>query len=108
MVDLLGKPVTFVKSFILIPIFFEGLKLGFERHTTEAIVERSGVLQLTYGVKALSMLKTTQVSLTILCWLFGVVSSLSSQVLTGDKYTALSETRKRMLATEVTASWKYD
>ncbi|KAJ4826839.1 Uricase-2 isozyme 2 [Turnera subulata] len=69
-----------------------GFQLGSERHTTEAIVKKSGGLQLTSGVEALSVLKTTQSGFE------GFVR---------DKYTALPETRERMLATEVTASWKY-
>nr|KJB75034.1 hypothetical protein B456_012G019800 [Gossypium raimondii] len=69
-----------------------GFKLGSEKHTTEAIVQKSGVLQLTSGVEGLSLLKTTQSGFE------GFIR---------DKYTALPETRERMLATEVTASWRY-
>ncbi|KAI3925700.1 hypothetical protein MKW92_049882 [Papaver armeniacum] len=58
-----------------------GFKLGYEKHTAEAIVKKSGAVRLTSG------------------WGFeGFVR---------DKYTALPETRERMLATEVSASWKY-
>lgn len=42
-----------------------GFKLGSEKHTTEAIVQKSGVLQLTSGVEGLSLLKTTQVNLSV-------------------------------------------
>ncbi|GMI73262.1 urate oxidase [Hibiscus trionum] len=69
-----------------------GFKLGSEKHTTEAIVQKSGVLQLTSGIEGLSLLKTTQSGFE------GFIR---------DKYTALPETRERMLATEVTASWRY-
>jgi urate oxidase len=40
-----------------------GFKLGSEKHTTEAIVKKSGALQLTSGIEGLSVLKTTKVSL---------------------------------------------
>ncbi|KAE8655646.1 Uricase-2 isozyme 1 [Hibiscus syriacus] len=69
-----------------------GFKLGSEKHTAEAIVQKSGVLQLTSGIEGLSLLKTTQSGFE------GFIR---------DKYTALPETRERMLATEVTASWRY-
>ncbi|KAE8735744.1 Uricase-2 isozyme 1 [Hibiscus syriacus] len=69
-----------------------GFKLGSEKHTAEAIVQKSSVLQLTSGIEGLSLLKTTQSGFE------GFIR---------DKYTALPETRERMLATEVTASWRY-
>ncbi|CAL1386881.1 unnamed protein product [Linum trigynum] len=69
-----------------------GFKLGNEKHTTEAVVKKSGGLQLTSGIAGLSVLKTTQSGFE------GFVR---------DKYTALPETRERMLATEVTAIWRY-
>ncbi|KAK8629747.1 hypothetical protein V6N13_078576 [Hibiscus sabdariffa] len=69
-----------------------GFKLGSEKHTTEAIIQKSGALQLTSGIEGLSLLKTTQSGFE------GFIR---------DKYTALPETRERMLATEVTASWRY-
>ncbi|KAE9592404.1 hypothetical protein Lal_00028387 [Lupinus albus] len=69
-----------------------GFKLGSEKHKTEAIVKKSGALQLTSGIEGLSLLKTTKSGFE------GFVR---------DKYTALPETRERMLATEVTASWRY-
>ncbi|MED6112021.1 Uricase-2 isozyme 2 [Stylosanthes scabra] len=69
-----------------------GFKLGSERHTVEAIVKKTGSLQLTSGVEGLSVLKTTKSGFE------GFIR---------DKYTALPETRERMLATEVTARWRY-
>ncbi|KAI9118781.1 hypothetical protein K1719_010226 [Acacia pycnantha] len=69
-----------------------GFKLGSEKHTTEAIVKKSGALQLTSGIEGLSVLKTTRSGFE------GFIR---------DKYTALPETRERMLATEVTALWRY-
>ncbi|KAL4312410.1 hypothetical protein GQ457_01G045080 [Hibiscus cannabinus] len=69
-----------------------GFKLGSEKHTTEVIIQKSGALQLTSGIEGLSLLKTTQSGFE------GFIR---------DKYTALPETRERMLATEVTASWRY-
>ncbi|KAI7747602.1 hypothetical protein M8C21_019118 [Ambrosia artemisiifolia] len=69
-----------------------GFKLGSERHTTEVIVQKNGSLQLTSGVVGLSLLKTTQ---------SGFVGFVR------DQNTILPETRERMLATEVSASWRY-
>nr|P34798.1 RecName: Full=Uricase-2 isozyme 1; AltName: Full=Urate oxidase; AltName: Full=Uricase II clone pcClNUO-01 [Canavalia lineata]CAA53904.1 uricase II [Canavalia lineata] len=69
-----------------------GFKLGSERHTAEAIVQKSGALQLTSGIEGLSLLKTTKSGFE------GFIR---------DKYTALPETHERMLATEVTALWRY-
>ncbi|XP_021897662.1 uricase-2 isozyme 2 [Carica papaya] len=69
-----------------------GFRLGSERHVVEAIVQKSLVLQLTSGIEGLTLLKTTQSGFE------GFIR---------DKYTALPETRERMLATEVTASWRY-
>ncbi|XP_019459627.1 PREDICTED: uricase-2 isozyme 2-like [Lupinus angustifolius] len=69
-----------------------GFKLGSEKHTTEAIVKKSGELRLTSGIEGLSLLKTTKSGFE------GFIR---------DKYTALPETRERMLATEVTAQWRY-
>uniref|UniRef100_A0A1J3I4F6 Uricase n=1 Tax=Noccaea caerulescens TaxID=107243 RepID=A0A1J3I4F6_NOCCA len=69
-----------------------GFKLGSENHTAEATVEKSGALNLTSGIAGLSLLKTTQ-------------SGFERFV--RDKYTVLPETRERMLATEVNASWRY-
>ncbi|KAI3832555.1 hypothetical protein MKW98_002101 [Papaver atlanticum] len=69
-----------------------GFKLGSEKHTAEAIVKKSGAVRLTSGVEGLAVLKTTQSGFE------GFIR---------DKYTALPETRERMLATEVSASWKY-
>ncbi|CAM8964794.1 unnamed protein product [Rhodiola kirilowii] len=69
-----------------------GFKLGSEKHTTEVIVKKSGELQITSGIEGLSVLKTTQSGFE------GFIR---------DKYTVLPETRERMLATEVSASWRY-
>nr|AFK45861.1 unknown [Medicago truncatula] len=69
-----------------------GFKLGSEKHTTEAIVKKSGALQLTSGIEGLSVLKTTKSGFE------GFVR---------DKYTILPDTREGMLATEVTALWRY-
>lgn len=44
----------------ILPI--EGFKLGSEKHTTEVILKKSGVIQLTSGVEGLALLKTTKVS----------------------------------------------
>ncbi|GAU36439.1 hypothetical protein TSUD_19740 [Trifolium subterraneum] len=70
----------------------DGFKLGSEKHTTEAIVKKSGALQLTSGIEGLSVLKTTKSGFE------GFIR---------DKYTVLPDTRERMLATEVTALWRY-
>ncbi|XP_010031311.2 uricase-2 [Eucalyptus grandis] len=69
-----------------------GFKLGSEKHTTEVTVKKTGALKLTSGIAGLSVLKTT-------------MSGFEGFI--RDKYTALPETRERMLATEVTASWRY-
>lgn len=69
-----------------------GFKLGSEKHTAEAIVKKSGALQLTSGIEGFSLLKTTKSGFE------GFIR---------DKYTALPETSERMLATEVTALWRY-
>lgn len=69
-----------------------GFKHGSEMHTTEVIVEKSGALQVTSGIQGLALLKTTQAGFE------GFIR---------DKYTALADTRERIVATEVTASWRY-
>lgn len=48
---------------IKVPDFcsFEGFKLGSEKHTTEVILQKSGVLKLSSGIEGLSVLKTTKV-----------------------------------------------
>lgn len=69
-----------------------GFKLGSERHTTEVVVQKSGALQMTSGVEGLAVLKTTKSGFE------GFIR---------DKYTALPDTRERILATEVTGSWRY-
>lgn len=69
-----------------------GFKLGSERHTTEVMLDKSGILRMTSGIEGLSILKTTKSGFE------GFIR---------DKYTMLPETRERMMATEVTASWRY-
>ncbi|XP_022983819.1 uricase-2 isozyme 2-like [Cucurbita maxima] len=69
-----------------------GFKLGSEKHTTEVIFKKSGVLQVSSGIEGLSLLKTTQSGF---------------ERFHRDKYTALPETRERILATEMSASWRY-
>ena len=46
--------------YTILPI--EGFKLGSEKHTTEVILKKSGVIRLTSGVEGLALLKTTKVS----------------------------------------------
>ncbi|KAA8534590.1 hypothetical protein F0562_032151 [Nyssa sinensis] len=69
-----------------------GFKLGSEKHVTEVVVEKSGSLQVTSGIEGLAVLKTTKSGFE------GFIR---------DKYTMLPETRERIVATEVTASWRY-
>ncbi|CAL5406999.1 unnamed protein product [Camellia sinensis] len=69
-----------------------GFKLGSEKHTTEVTVKKSGALLVTSGIEGLAVLKTTKSGFE------GFVR---------DKYTILPETCERILATEVTASWRY-
>ncbi|KAH9704696.1 Uricase [Citrus sinensis] len=69
-----------------------GFKLGSERHTTEVTVQESGTLQMTSGIEGLALLKTTKSGFE------GFIR---------DKYTALPDTQERMLATEVTSTWRY-
>ncbi|KAL5709162.1 factor independent urate hydroxylase [Ranunculus cassubicifolius] len=69
-----------------------GFKLGSEKHTTEATVKKSGALRLSSGIEGLALLKTTKSGFE------GFIR---------DKYTLLPETRERMLATEISTSWRY-
>eukprot|EP00262_Sarcandra_glabra_P004579 TRINITY_DN15688_c0_g1_i1.p1 TRINITY_DN15688_c0_g1~~TRINITY_DN15688_c0_g1_i1.p1 ORF type:complete len:309 (+),score=54.51 TRINITY_DN15688_c0_g1_i1:104-1030(+) len=69
-----------------------GFKLGSEKHTTEVTVKKSGSLVVTSGIEGLALLKTTK-------------SGFEGFIM--DQYTLLPETRERMVATEVTASWRY-
>lgn len=69
-----------------------GFKLGSEKHTTEVTVKKSGQLCLTSGIEGLSLLKTTK-------------SGFEGYI--RDKYTLLPETRERMVATEISTSWRY-
>ncbi|KAG1327838.1 Uricase [Cocos nucifera] len=67
-------------------------KLGSEKHMTEVTVSKFGALSITSGVLGLALLKTTKSGFE------GFVR---------DRYTLLPETRERMVATEVTASWRF-
>lgn len=69
-----------------------GFKLGSEKHVTEVTLKKCGALSLIAGVQGLALLKTTQSGFE------GFVR---------DCYTILPDTRERMLATEVAASWRY-
>ncbi|XP_044461017.1 uricase-2-like [Mangifera indica] len=69
-----------------------GFRLGSEKHTTEVIVHENGALKITSGVQGLALLKTTKSGFE------GFIN---------DKYTALPDTRERILATEVTGTWRY-
>lgn len=69
-----------------------GFKLGSEKHTTEVTVKKSGELRLTSGIEGLSLLKTTK-------------SGFEGYI--RDKYTLLPETRERIVATEISSSWRY-
>ncbi|XP_075495927.1 uricase [Primulina tabacum] len=69
-----------------------GFKLGSEKHTTEVMIKKSGEVQVVSGLEGLALLKT---------------SKSGFEGFIRDKYTILPDTRERMLATEVTASWRY-
>ncbi|XP_058109059.1 uricase-2 isozyme 2 [Magnolia sinica] len=69
-----------------------GFKLGSERHTTEVTVMKGGDLLVTSGIEGLALLKTTK-------------SGFEGYI--KDQFTLLPETRERILATEVSASWRY-
>ncbi|CAA6660497.1 unnamed protein product [Spirodela intermedia] len=69
-----------------------GFKLGSEKHRTEVTVKKCGPLEIESGVEGLALLKTT-------------MSGFEGFV--RDKYTVLPDTRERMLATEITALWRY-
>ncbi|XP_010907802.1 uricase [Elaeis guineensis] len=69
-----------------------GFKLGSEKHMTEVTVNKCGALSITSGIQGLALLKTTKSGFE------GFVR---------DRYTLLPDTRERMAATEVTASWRY-
>ncbi|KAJ4758496.1 Uricase [Rhynchospora pubera] len=69
-----------------------GFKLGSELHTTEVTMKKCGAVNIISGLKNLSLLKTTQSGFE------GFVR---------DKYTLLLDTRERIVATEVTSSWRY-
>ena len=69
-----------------------GFKLGSEKHTTEVTVKKSGSLLINSGIQGYSLLKTTQSGF---------------EGFMRDRYTLLPETRERIVATEVTAWWRY-
>ncbi|KAJ8440732.1 hypothetical protein Cgig2_005463 [Carnegiea gigantea] len=69
-----------------------GFELGSGKHLTEVILSKSGALKISSGIEGLALLKTTQSGFE------GFIR---------DKYTLLPETRERMLATAVTATWRY-
>ncbi|KNA12715.1 hypothetical protein SOVF_123410 [Spinacia oleracea] len=69
-----------------------GFELGSEKHVAEAALSKSGAIKLSSSIEGLSLLKTTK-------------SGFEGYV--KDKYTLLPETRERMLATELTATWRY-
>eukprot|EP00877_Chromochloris_zofingiensis_P008318 jgi/Chrzof1/373/Cz01g13160.t1 len=65
---------------------------GTEIRTAYVVYDKAGKLEVTSGVKGLKVLKTTQ---------SGYEGYLK------DEYTLLKETRERMMATSMTATWKY-
>jgi len=69
-----------------------GFKVGVEKHSTEVIVKKSGSLLINSGIQGYSLLKTTQSGFE------GFVT---------DRYRLLPDTRERIVATEVTAWWRY-
>ncbi|KAL9247921.1 hypothetical protein vseg_021298 [Gypsophila vaccaria] len=69
-----------------------GFELGSEKHVTEVVLSKSGTLKVTSGIEDLALLKTTQSGFE------GFIR---------DKYTLLPDTRERLLATAVTATWRY-
>lgn len=69
-----------------------GFELGSEKHFTEVVLSKSGALKVSSGIEGLALLKTTKSGFE------GFIR---------DQYTLLPETRERMLATEVTATWRY-
>eukprot|EP00244_Chara_vulgaris_P010870 TRINITY_DN5135_c0_g3_i2.p1 TRINITY_DN5135_c0_g3~~TRINITY_DN5135_c0_g3_i2.p1 ORF type:complete len:312 (-),score=41.77 TRINITY_DN5135_c0_g3_i2:816-1751(-) len=69
-----------------------GFTLGAEKHTAEVSATSTGTLSVRSGVANLSVLKTTQSGFE------GFVR---------DKYTSLPESKDRILATSITASWRY-
>ncbi|XP_021773475.1 uricase-2 isozyme 2-like isoform X2 [Chenopodium quinoa] len=69
-----------------------GFELGSEKHVAEAVLSKSGALNLSSSIEGLSLLKTTK-------------SGFEGYV--RDQYTLLPETRERMLATELAATWRF-
>jgi urate oxidase len=72
-------------------LLWTGYKLGSEKHTVEVVVKSDGEAEVTSGVSELSLLKTTQSGF---------------EGFFRDKYTILSDTRERMLASAVRAVWR--
>ncbi|XP_078434222.1 uricase / urate oxidase / nodulin 35 [Wolffia australiana] len=70
-----------------------GFKLGSEKRTTKVTVKKCGSLEVESGLEEFALLKTTK-------------SGFERFV--RDKYTILPDTRERMLATEISAFWRYD
>uniref|UniRef100_A0A8R7UDP2 Secreted protein n=1 Tax=Triticum urartu TaxID=4572 RepID=A0A8R7UDP2_TRIUA len=52
---------------VLLPLRQSGFKLGSEKHTTEVTVKKSGSLLINSGIQGYSLLKTTQVFLSLTC-----------------------------------------
>ncbi|KAG6524851.1 hypothetical protein ZIOFF_014795 [Zingiber officinale] len=104
-------------------------RLGSEKHTTEVKVEKYGTVSITSGIEGLALLKTTQM-LTTKARAGSDLKEGRTEEISGEKddgidaqnsdlkksgfegfvrdhFTLLPETRERMVATEVTASWRY-
>ncbi|KAI8008142.1 hypothetical protein LOK49_LG07G01541 [Camellia lanceoleosa] len=84
-----------------------GFKLGSEKHTTKVTVKKSGALLVTSGIEGLAVLKTSYQGKANLEFLLLFIMHSGFEGFVRDKYTILPETHERMLATEVTASWRY-
>lgn len=69
-----------------------GFKLGAEKHVVEVEMKKNGCFQVVSGIKDMALLKTTQ-------------SGFEKFVV--DKNTALKDTRERIVASSVLATWKY-
>lgn len=65
---------------------------GSEVRTTQVVYDKAGKLDVVCGIRDLKVLKTTQ---------SGYEGYLK------DEFTLLGETRERMMATSMTATWKY-
>lgn len=69
-----------------------GFKQGKERHTTEVEVNKMGSATVVSGIQDLALLKTTQ-------------SGFEGYI--RDEYTILPETRERIVASNVSVTWRY-